>query len=409
MNCGIVTTWFERGASYVSRQYMDILEKNFPVWIYARGGESYAENDSRWNLDNVWWSRKLPAGIAGSIDLTDFGSWLDRYSIELCFFNEEHWNYPVIFCKNRGILCGAYVDYYRENNVRLFDLYDFLICNTKRHFSVFAWHPQAFYVPWGTDVSRFSPASDERTADDGLVFFHSAGLNPYRKGTDLVIKAFDRIKAKKCRLVVHSQSDIAEFFPELSPVIESLIAADKLEIIHATVGAPGLYHRGDVYVYPSRLEGIGLTIAEAMACGLPVITSDNPPMNELVTAESGRFVAVGGFKQRDDDYYWPECVPDLDSLTNALTWYLDHAPVIGDLKQKARDHALRHLNWETNAETLGVVFSSVRPRQASPELIKQCVVYDDLRLSPGARIYHRSKRLFALYRFLKRLKNRIIR
>ena len=31
---------------------------------------------------------------------------------------------------------------------------------------------------------------------------------------------------------------------------------------------------GDVFVYPSRLEGIGLCVPEALACGLPVITTD---------------------------------------------------------------------------------------------------------------------------------------
>ena len=39
MNIGIVTTWFERGGAYVSRQYRDLLKNDFNVFIYARGGE----------------------------------------------------------------------------------------------------------------------------------------------------------------------------------------------------------------------------------------------------------------------------------------------------------------------------------------------------------------------------------
>ena len=41
-----------------------------------------------------------------------------------------------------------------------------------------------------------------------------------------------------------------------------------------------IYKHGKVYVAPSRREGLGLPILEAMACGLPVITTNAPPMNE---------------------------------------------------------------------------------------------------------------------------------
>ena len=37
MHIGIVTTWFERGAAYVSRQYRDALAGQHTVFIFARG------------------------------------------------------------------------------------------------------------------------------------------------------------------------------------------------------------------------------------------------------------------------------------------------------------------------------------------------------------------------------------
>lgn len=40
MNIGFVSTWFERGAAYVTRQYVDALRNEHNVYVYARGGNN---------------------------------------------------------------------------------------------------------------------------------------------------------------------------------------------------------------------------------------------------------------------------------------------------------------------------------------------------------------------------------
>jgi glycosyltransferase involved in cell wall biosynthesis len=47
-----------------------------------------------------------------------------------------------------------------------------------------------------------------------------------------------------------------------------------------------------VHVIPSEAEGYGHVIGEAMSCGVVVVTTDAPPMNELVSAERGVLVRV---------------------------------------------------------------------------------------------------------------------
>ncbi len=71
---------------------------------------------------------------------------------------------------------------------------------------------------------------------------------------------------------------------------------------------------GDVYVYPTRLEGIGLTIAEAMAAGLPVIIPDEQPMNEFVYDDYPLLVGIESEGTRDDGYFWPEIEVSTTSL-----------------------------------------------------------------------------------------------
>ena len=45
---------------------------------------------------------------------------------------------------------------------------------------------------------------------------------------------------------------------------------------------PALYSGASVFVYPSRYEGFGLPVLEAMSCGTPVIVSGTPALAELV-------------------------------------------------------------------------------------------------------------------------------
>ena len=378
MNIGIVTTWFERGAAYVSKQYEDILKQNHDVFIYARGGEMYAQDDPNWDKPNVYWGKYFTkTWLSTGIDLEDFQEWLTVNKINIVLFNEQIWWQPILLCRKLKIVTGAYIDYYTEETIPLFANYDFLICNTKRHYSAFDWHPQCFYVPWGTDTNLYKFINNSKK-QNSITFFHSAGMNPLRKGADLTILAFSSLAEKHSdiQLLIHTQKNLNDYFPNLAQTIENLLDEGKLKIIHETVSAPGLYHKGDVYVYPSRLDGIGLTLMEAMSCGLPVITSNNAPMNEFINQKTCKTVEVKKLYCRKDGYYWPQCEVNVNDLIKQMEWYILNFARLHTLRKETRVFAEKHLQWMNNQDNLNEIILSLKLIYVEQKNIEMANSYD---------------------------------
>jgi 1,2-diacylglycerol 3-alpha-glucosyltransferase len=338
MKIGFVSTWFERGAAYVTKSYIDLLKEKNEVFIYARGGESYGKGDPNWDLPNVTWGKKL---VGTNINFNHIEKWLKKNKIETLFFNEQHEIEIVYKIKARfpQIKIGSYIDYYKESTVHSFSIYDFLICNTQRHYSVFKHHPQCYYIPWGTNTEVFKPKNIPKRE---ITFFHSVGMS-FRKGTKLLLESFIEGELyKNSKLIIHSQIDIKESFGFDKQKLNNY----NIEIIEKTVPAPGLYHLGDVYVYPTMLDGLGLTLYEALSCGLPVITSNNAPMNEVINSEVGKLVEIDHFRSRSDGYYWPLSICKKDSLISAMKYYIENKESINNFKSVARKVAIEKWNWK---------------------------------------------------------------
>jgi glycosyltransferase involved in cell wall biosynthesis len=127
---------------------------------------------------------------------------------------------------------------------------------------------------------------------------------------------------------------------------------DRIELRVGTF-EPFPFSEGDVYLYPSRLDGIGLTLPEAMSCGLAAITTNAGPMNEFITDQvTGLLVSVDKYLGRNDGYYWAENICSLESLRASMQWYLDNKELIQEHKKNAREYATAFLDWMKNGMLL---------------------------------------------------------
>ena len=364
MNIGIVTTWFERGAAYVSKAYLESLKKEgHKVYIYARGGENMAIGDSKWNTENVTWGKKLRGN---NINRNNFFKWILENKLDTILFNEQN-NYYILYLTKKKfpeIKLAAYVDYYTEDSLILFNVYDFVICNTKRHMQALDQHPQAFYLKWGTDINLFKPTEIPK---DQITFFHSVGMSD-RKGTDILINAFITGNLyEKSKLIIHTQIPIEQVCKYKKTELQKY----SVEIIEKTVTAPGLYHLGDIYVYPTKLDGLGLTMYEALACGLPVITTNYPPMNEIIDNTIGRLVEVERNYARKDAYYWPLSICSTNSLINCMMEYVNNPDLLNRQRIEARKRAEYDCHWASHSKELSSIFTSAIIRKVDENVMAE--------------------------------------
>ena len=116
--------------------------------------------------------------------------------------------------------------------------------------------------------------------DAGRPFVLHVGSNLRRKNRDGVLRIFARTAPSWDGQLLFAGDRLN---PELRALVDELgIGARVVEIVQpdgATLEA--LYNGATALLYPSRFEGFGWPIAEAHACGCPVICSDAGPMPEV--------------------------------------------------------------------------------------------------------------------------------
>ncbi|RJR42636.1 MAG: tetratricopeptide repeat protein, partial [Desulfobacteraceae bacterium] len=278
LRIGFVSVWFERGQAYVTKAIRDALARDHDTFLFARTGAVYGER--KLETDHFWKIPNLTAFPDYKIPPDVLTSWIRKNRLDAVVFNEEYDWKLVQAARGTGVPTITYLDYYKEEWKPLMRLYDAVFCSTLRTYHLVKEFCTAVFVGWAVDADLFRPR------DDGEVkhtFFHNAGwlgIN-YRKMTPAVVLAFDAV----CRhipdatLFIHSQAGIEK----LPPVTIRTIQGNPRITYHVeTVPAPGLYHKGRILLFPSKLEGLGLPLPEGLACGLPAIATDAPPMNEFV-------------------------------------------------------------------------------------------------------------------------------
>ncbi len=161
-------------------------------------------------------------------------------------------------------------------------------------------------------IVRVYPGVDDRYFDADFDGSDSSTLGKYglksgdyllyvgsiepRKNVSSLLKAYDSVDVDIPLVIVGLERWLPERFKE---TVSSLRSTEKIYFLGfvADEDLPSLYRGSLCVVYPSFSEGFGFPVAEAYACGTPVITSDNSSMKEIgiaaVLTDPGDTVRIG--------------------------------------------------------------------------------------------------------------------
>jgi len=161
------------------------------------------------------------------------------------------------------------------------------------------------HIPHGIDTDLFKPPESKNRVKHHLKWhdhtFHLLCIANlyYEKGVDLLIQAFGFLERKKDYhlYIIAPNSDSEE-----KESIQRLIK--KHEIENQVTFYPQQNQKdvvlflqaADILISPSRNEGFGLVVAEAIACGTPVLATMSGGPEEIVTNQTGKIVPTNDAK-----------------------------------------------------------------------------------------------------------------
>ena len=232
-----------------------------------------------------------------------------------------------------GRLAGRYILRGEKNAVRYADTIIVLSRNVQRYF-LEKYGRETVCIPNGTEPCAHREAAEIRekfglTADGYILFL---GRLVPEKGLEYLIRAFREIETDKQLIIAGSSSDTDAYTAEM----QALAADDgRIRFIGWADGdcKQELFCNAYCYVLPSDLEGMPLSLLEAMACGCCCLCSDIPECAEVIGTD-GVLFRHG----------------DTDDLREKLQMLCAQPETVQAYRERALENAAQKLSWDAVAD-----------------------------------------------------------
>lgn len=300
------------------------------VWL-VQPHQNYPTNPPHENVDTIF----CPTGQTRHIE--DFMKRVDM----VVFVERPFYNEIMDIGKRLGkhLVCIPMMEWMPPGARGWPQDVDLFICPTKDCYDQFKHVVPSVYFPWPVDTERFKSQRRRRDTCERFLFVAGHGGWKGRKGIDVVLQA--KKLWPSMPLTVISQ--------------EGTKWPSDVQVLQSIANNSDLYNVGDVLVCPHSVDGLGLEPMEAMACGLPVISTDGVPWNEIPSIGKIKATTTRRSVRRPVNWH----LPNPESLVEICKRF------VGQSITKKSEEAMEwadSMSWSLRAkEFIGIVRDSTMP------------------------------------------------
>lgn len=221
-------------------------------------------------------------------------------------------------------------------------------------------------VPEGVNAEIFAPNQaihDQHERGARPFRFLTIGKYEERKCYPLLLDAFGATFGNQSQVELMIKADFFLDHHLKREQLEHEVVSRKLHNVSLVWGdwsqtaLSGAYQEADAFVLPTRAEGWGLPLIEALACGIPVLTTNHSGQSEFLSAVPEKFleIAYSMTTIRDPEFlrYWPGidalggewAEPDFDSLCKGLLEVVQSHSLWAGRARSASEIVRRDFSW----------------------------------------------------------------
>jgi len=193
-------------------------------------------------------------------------------------------------------------------------------------------------VPYGVDLNTFYPSVNRGDDKFQVLFVGSVTL---RKGISYLLDAFQKLECGRKHLVLAGSVS-----PELENTINKLRHDNEISVMGPVQQQwlKDIMSTSHVMVLPSVEDGFGLVMAQAMACGCPVISSRNTGGQDLFTDGTEGFIVS---------------IRDSKIIADRLQTLADDPALRTRMSRAAMQRVKSIGGWDQYGETMYRIFSDL--------------------------------------------------
>ena len=358
MRIGLVTKWFSSGQATVARYFRDAFaELGHETFVLARPGSGPRAGGSDVD-DPVWEAPGVTHASQQEVPTEEYARWASGNGLDFAFFDNAY-EFDEIrdgLRANGVTTVGRFVwEHFSDEDVApAQDAFDVIYSMTSaEHERYAAMGIEAVRVHFGIHPELL--ALEPRRDPDRITLVWPGSFMGRRKPIDEAIEALGRVGDPRLRLLLRGQvkrkegklAKAAERDPRIEILLEDLPTAEHLQS----------FANADVCLTPSRWEGLGLPLYEATAVGMPILTNDDPPMNEVV-ADGLNGLLFASHPDGTTRSGIDAKSPDVDDMARAIEAITDD-----ELRAKLSAGALEvrdRLAWSRTVEDLAALLEAAR-------------------------------------------------